>query len=327
MYYVEKLRAWRVMRVFLVILGVLFLLCVIARLSGHGHVNGNDFVAPSGAREVKSVAPDGSHISTYYGKHGEVAVVRTDVNDVQTVTVTEPAKPGAKSEQTKVGTVTISQTPHGKLMTTIIRNSNRIPLDVLFIIAAFFVSIFASILGLSLSAENDGHLELAWTKPVSRQGYAGMTILVDLAAALALLAITVAVEIAVLALFGAATHIAADAATLLTILWSIVYVSAFYGVVMATTASLRRASGVALAILWPAMLILPGLTRIDWLNIGTVARIIDTVNPVAYFYSLTSHQQTHTLLPIGFGYEITALAIITVAGLLASIGQWRRLEA
>ena len=326
MYYVEKLRAWRIMRVFLIILGVLFLLCVIGRLSGHGQMNVGDFAVPSGARAVHSIAPDGSNITTYYGKRGEVVVVRTDPSDQQTITVTEHATKGTTASRVHVGTVTVSETPHGKLVTTVIHNSNRIPLDALFVIAAFIVSIFMSILGLSLSAENDGHLELAWTKPISREGYAGTAIAVDTAAALALIAITVVVEIAALALFGAARHLAADGGTLLTILWCIVYVLAFYGVVMATSASFRRSGGAALAILWPAMLILPGLTGIEWLNIGTFARIIDTINPVAYFYNITSHGN-HTLLPSGYAYSIPALAIITAVGLLGAVGQWRRLEA
>ena len=326
MYYVERLRSWRVMRVFLIILGVLFLLCVIGRLSGHGQMDVSAFAVPSGARAVHSVAPDGSKITTYYGKHGQVVTMRTDPNDAQTTTVTEPATRNATASRTRVGTITVTETPHGKMMTTVIHNSDRIPLDALFVIAAFIVSIFTSILGLSLSAENDGHLELAWTKPITRARYAWTAIAVDIAAALALMAITVLIEIAALALFGVAGRLAADAATLLSILWCVAYVLAVYGVVMATTASLRRASGGALALLWPTMLILPGLTHIDWLNIGTFARIVNTINPVAYYYSTTS-QGSHTLLPIGMAYSLPALAVITAVGLLASVLQWRRLEA
>ena len=326
MYYVERLRSWRVMRVFLIILALLFVLGLVGRLSGHGQMNIGEYAVPSGARAVHSMAPDGSKLTTYHGKHGQIVVVRTAPNGDQTLKITEPATAGATASRAHVGTITITETPHGKRITTIIHNSNRIPLDALFVVAAFLVSIFTSILGLSLSAENDGHLELAWTKPIGRVGYAGVSMAVDTAAALALLAVTVVLEVALLPVYGALRYLAADAGTLLTILWCILYVLAVYGVVMATTASLRRASGVALAILWPALLILPGLTDIRWLNIGTFARAVDTINPVAYLYTMTAHA-SHTLLPAGMSYEIPALAIITAVGLLASIAQWRRLEA
>ena len=329
MYYVEKLRAWRVMRIFLIILGIIFVLAVIGRFSGHSRMDvANQYLVPANARHlVHSVAPDGSRITSFDGSKGQHVVIRTDpTSGAQSVAVTEAVsgKP-SRPANADVANVSIKQTRHGKLMTTIL-SYHRIPLDYALGIAAVFVAIFSSILGLSLSHENDGHLELAWTKPIRREGYAGTVIAVDVLAMLVLLAITVALIVVILAMFGLAKLIVADRSTLLTLAFAIAYIVSFYALVMAVTASLRRASAVALAILWPVALILPGLTEVKWLNIGLIVRVIDTINPVAYFYSLSS-TSSHTLLPPGIGYSIAAMAVITIAGVVASLAQWRRLEA
>ncbi|MBV9737869.1 MAG: hypothetical protein JO177_06830 [Candidatus Eremiobacteraeota bacterium] len=328
MYYVEMLRAWRVMRIFLIILGILFVLAIVGRFSGHGRMDvANQYVVPPNARHVvHSVAPDGSRMTSFDGSNGEHVVIRTDpTSDVQSVAVTEPVSGKTRPAEAKIANVSIKQSRHGHLMTTVLRY-HRIPLDYALGIAAIFVAIFSSILGLGLSQENDGHLELAWTKPTSRQGYAASLIGVDILAMVALLGITVALIVVILAMYGLAKLIVADAGTLLTLFFAFAYIVSFYALVMAITASLRRASAVALAILWPVVLILPSLTEVKWLNIGAIVRFIDTINPLAYFYSLSS-SSSHTLLPPGIGYSIGAMAVVAVVGFIASLAQWRRLEA
>ena len=330
MYYVEMLRAWRVLRIFLIILGAVFVLCTIGRLSGHGSLNVNDYSVPSNARHVMhTVSSDGTRTTSFDDKRGEHVVIRSDPHGAQTIAITAPttAKSG-RAQHAHMGIVSLTQTQHGKLTTTVMRNTNAIPLDILFLSAGFFVAIFASILGLSLSQENDGHLELAWTKPIRREGYAGVLIAADICAMLALLLITVLTAIAILAMYGVARELAADRETLSAVGFTLAFFFSFYAISMAATASLRRASAVALAILWPAALILPNLSAITWLNIGVIVRAIDTLNPIAYFYAMTSSwSRPFTFVPLGLGYAVAAMAIIAVAGLLASIGQWRRLEA
>src|SRR2546430_11375674 len=49
--------------------------------------------------------------------------------------------------------------------------SANIPLAVLFAIAEVFALITATMLGGALAKENDGHLEMAWTKPVTRDRF------------------------------------------------------------------------------------------------------------------------------------------------------------
>jgi len=328
MYYVEMLRAWRVMRIFLIILGVCFILALVGRLSGHGRMDvASSYVVPRDARHVTfSVAPDGRRVTTFDGSHGEHVVIRTDADTgVQSVTVTERASAHSRQANAHLANVSIKQTKRGRLITTIL-HFHPFPIEYAFICAAFFVAIFGSILGLSLSQENDGHLELAWTKPISRQGYAAATILVDVLAMLALLVIEVALIVVVLAMFGLAKLIVADSGTLASIAFSVTYVVSFYAVVMAITASLRRSSAIALAILWPVALILPSLTLVKWLNIGAIVRVIDTINPFAYLDALVS-ASSHTLLPAGIGYSIAAMTVIAVVGLGASLAEWRRLEA
>jgi len=331
MYYVEMLRAWRVMRIFLIILGALFALAVIGRIFGHGSMNVGDYTVPPTAQHVThSGSADGTEITTFDDK-GQHVVFRSDRSGIQTVAVTELSARRSRHSYSHAnfGIVSVTRSQHGTMTTTVSR-THKIPLDWLFGIAAFFVAIFGSILGLALSRENDGHLELTWTKPVRREAYAATIMVVDTCAMLVLTAITVGMCVAVLAMFGLAGIIVADQGTFSTVSVCLLFMLAFYALAMAATASLRRAGGIALALIWPASFILPGLTMVKWLNIGAVVRVVDTLNPIAYLPSFGgSEEGAHmlTLVPLGVGYSIAALALITVAALLASLLQWRRLEA
>ena len=60
----------------------------------------------------------------------------------------------------------------------------HIPVGVLFAIAEGFALITATMLGGALAKENDGHLEIAWTKPVSRERLALASIVGSLSLAL-----------------------------------------------------------------------------------------------------------------------------------------------
>ncbi len=313
MYYVEMLRAWRVLRVFLIILGALFITTVVSRAFGHGSMNVNDYVVPQDAQHLKhSVRSDGTNITTFDGTRGDHVVLQVAPSGVQTVTMTERH--------------------HGKLTTTTAHHDNAIPLRTLFFIAAFFVAIFGSVLGLSLSRENNGHLELAWTKPLRREGYAATIIAVDTCAMLALMAITIGIIVVTLAMFGLSGQVVTDQGTVAAILFSVLMALSVYSIAMAATASLRRSGAIALAILWPIGLILPELNTVKWLNIDAFARVVDTLNPHAYFHAAyglagTADTRFMTLVPSGVGYSIAAVAMLTLATLLAAMVQWRRLEA
>src|ERR1700736_4655998 len=48
---------------------------------------------------------------------------------------------------------------------------HNIPLSLLLVIGGVVASILAGIWGTSLACENEGHLEVAWTKPATRSRY------------------------------------------------------------------------------------------------------------------------------------------------------------
>ncbi|MDQ6929526.1 MAG: hypothetical protein M3126_02505, partial [Candidatus Eremiobacteraeota bacterium] len=61
-----------------------------------------------------------------------------------------------------------------------------------------------------------------------------------------------------------------------------------------------------------------------------LARALNTINPVAYFYAYASSTDaTHafTLLPNGLALQILAPLALFVIGAALSLAQWRRLEA
>lgn len=206
--------------------------------------------------------------------------------------------------------------------------ADLIPLNALLAICAGVAALLASILGLTLARENDGHLELAWTKPVSRERYALAVMATDSAGILIAEVMTLATILIVFAIGGGVQYVRADSATPAAVLFGVVFPLSLYAVIAAATASLRRGAAV-LAVFWPVALILPTMVNISWLNLGQFARIIDGINPVAYFYAFNTEGGASVMLPIPprEAYEIAALALIGAAGLIASLAQWRRLEA
>src|SRR5579864_5254385 len=80
--------------------------------------------------------------------------------------------------------------------------ADRIPLSLLFAIAGVIATIFAGAFGSSLAAENHGHLDVAWTKPASRNRYALVTVAVDLSATMVAFALCLVAALAVFAVTG-----------------------------------------------------------------------------------------------------------------------------
>jgi hypothetical protein len=236
--------------------------------------------------------------------------VRTG-NGSYTITTTEaPKVPGARPRVTSVS------------------GDENIPVNVLLVISASVAALMASLLGLTLSRENDGHLELAWTKPASRDQYALATMATGAAAVLIAGAMMLAAIFLAFAIMGGITFIHADGSTLPTLLFCAVFPLSLYALIAAATASLRRGA-VVLAVFWPAALILPTLSNVSLLNLGSIIRILDVLNPVAYLYAFNSESVSSRFLPIpsGAAYEICALALLAALCLAASLAQWRHLEA
>jgi hypothetical protein len=195
--------------------------------------------------------------------------------------------------------------------------------------ALFAGGLMATILGTALSKENDGHLEIAWTKPYSRTQYATAVMLVDAAG----------IAIAVLLGLGAHAliHVILRQPVSLTggpnmfgdIMRFALFPFAWYAVIVALSARLRGTCSRVQALVWPVALILLGLQEIP---LGPVWHAfmgaVNLVNPLTY---VQYHGPGLTIIGgSGMTSALTAdvaLAALTVGGWALATSQWRRLEA
>ncbi|MBC5815527.1 MAG: hypothetical protein GIW97_03200 [Candidatus Eremiobacteraeota bacterium] len=332
MYYVEFLRVMRMLRLVGYVLGAVLLLALVFRPFSHGSINVNNSIEGVDPSTIPAhTNADGSTTRSFMGKHGRHVTIVARPDKTETITVDDPAYNGKKggNEHIEFGHLKVSTSNGGRHRVSTIDTDLKIPLNILLVIAACVAAIVATLLGLALSRENDGHLELAWTKPASRESYALASVAVDSLGILGVMLATLVTIVLVLAIYGGASYITVSD-SLTSLLFGMLFALSFYGIVLAATSSMRR-GGLVLSLLWPAALILPGLVRVQWMNLGTVARTLNTINPVAYLYAFLSSPQTtniFTLLPnYGTAAQVLAVLLLFVAGVALSLAQWRRLEA
>ena len=331
MYYVEFLRVMRTLRVVGYILGGFLLLSIVLRPFSHGDFEHSTVRGVDPATIQAHVNADGTTTRSFTSKDGAHVTIVEDKNRVQTITIDEPVSKSrhSGSANVQIGSLKVVTSDKGTRRLTMVRNDLKIQLNILLLISFGAAALVATLLGLALSRENDGHLELAWTKPASRESYALISVALDAAAILVTAFATLIAIVAELAIYGGARYITAGSSDLIAAVFGTAFALSFYGIVLAATSSMRR-GGLVLALVWPATLILPGLVFVQWMNLGTVARTLNVLNPVAYFYAFaTSPQATHTfmILPNGQALQILAPAMLFAIGVAVALLQWRRLEA
>ncbi len=188
--------------------------------------------------------------------------------------------------------------------------------------AAALVGGLATVLGLNLAAENDGHLEVAWTKPVSREGYALGVFAVDIGAMLTCIVLTVVCAVLVLdADLGRQAIILGSGTDALKTAAFCGFPLCVYAWITALSASLRGGRGTVSGIFWPLMLalvIVAALVHIPAVQL--VTNVLNAVNPLE-LYSLTSQGPRPSVWLALWGWGVSA------ALLAAAMLQWRRLQA
>lgn len=186
--------------------------------------------------------------------------------------------------------------------------------------AAALVGGLATVLGLNLAAENDGHLELAWTKPVSRDGYALGVFAVDIAAMVVCIAFTVVIAAIVVDIVVG--HQAIDLDFDRGLLRALAYCGlplCIYAWIAALSASFKRNRGSVAGLFWPVMAVLAFLAALPFTLVHTIASALDTINPLVIYTTSSHGAQTATATFLS-GWAVAVLL------LLAALAQWRRLE-
>jgi hypothetical protein len=190
--------------------------------------------------------------------------------------------------------------------------------------------IVATMLGAPFARENDGHLEVALTKPIDRTGLALMTIGVDTVGIIAALAIGT--------LFGMGLHmiffppwITFHSGDLIVTVFGVIAPLSWYAMLAAATSSLRRGYGAIIGIAWPVAAIVAGLSFVDP-NDNAMAALIHTVfwtlsriDPLVYMH-LNPGDMSMTADPTWLP-RLTMLAVLAAGYGVAAVAQWRRVEA
>jgi hypothetical protein len=198
--------------------------------------------------------------------------------------------------------------------------------------AAITAAIFASIFGSSLAIENDGHLEIAWTRPISRTRNALGKLLIDVAAIVTVFVLCYATGWLVVGLLGDHPfNLAYDGASLLKVARFLAFPLAWFGLTQALTAGIKGGwFGAIVGPLWPVCqgLFAVGLLPLSapWHRIWQIANI---PNPIAYFPFWVFDENVFHVYQFGYGVVIDAIALVAIAiiGITLATLRWQRLEA
>jgi len=189
------------------------------------------------------------------------------------------------------------------------------------LILAYTLAFLGTAQGMTLASENDGHLEFAWARPISRQRYALGIVAIDLAGMLAAFLISYVIAIAGTFAVGAGQILTSSpffTSDFSAALMALGFPFLLYAWVMAISASLRRGRAFSLLI-WPVMFVLLLLAQAHTAIQPAMVWLNAYVNPLQIFAQDEHHDLT---VPVALYGTTFAIALIALA-----VAQWRRLEA
>jgi hypothetical protein len=207
-------------------------------------------------------------------------------------------------------------------------HNTTIPLSVLLYIAFFGATIIASIFGAGLCRERD-YVAQAWTKPVSRIGFALRYLGMDVAGIVCALAVFLVVGVGVsFAVLGILGFIRVDAMTIPLVLLAGGIAFAYYGVVRAVSVGFPGRGGVIAGTSWGAFFLLivlvsmplPALyhTAVIWMNF---------INPLAYLTNFNDASLMSSVIPFDPTMRTVLVWCLAVVSNVAAIAIYNRAEA
>lgn len=201
-----------------------------------------------------------------------------------------------------------------------------IPLTIVWAFAGFVTSIFASVLGGSLACENDGHLAVAWTKPVSKTKHALIKMAVDLGAIAVLFGIMCAAVFAYFAVTGLSRHLVVPPDAWFQLIRFLIAPAAFYGLTQALTSGLGKQAGLVCGMTWVALFALLVLGTLPLpAPYHQLVDFINNANPVIYL--AFNIDDNGAFISYGLAAATVALTAIALCGGAAAIYRWQHVEA
>lgn len=336
MNYIEFLRIVRGLRVVGIVLGLIFLAALIVRVSLAQHGTWDDEVH-------RITASSTAHVTTVKQADGSVKTIIDDPVQKshaeivdrgyagKEILITQPSKKTGR-EHVVMGSVSVARESRNGMDNVHVMTNTNADLAWLFIGAVPMMLLFATLVAGPLAKENEGHLELAWTQPVSRTHYALTAIGLDLLGILLTAVATVIVYMLCASLFEA-PHVVATAHSMQIVFLCVLASFGFYALVTAVSASMRRGPGLAIGLIWASVMILPGLAHIDGEpgtlghGIGLVFKGLNSLNPLSYVPQTIHLIKDEPTLVGTAAWSPAILVALTVIYLAAALVQWRRVEA
>jgi len=340
-YYAEYLRAKGALRIALILLGIFLLVGIIFRIAVHGPTV-NQWVSnlensPT-AHVTRTQLPDGSTRIVIEDPQKQTYAVVTQSGQRIHMDIREPASSRhARRDVVSMGSMNMNEDVHNGVAHTVIEYSGGFAYDLglLFLVTIPMGLLVSTILAGPLAKENDGHLELAWTKPVSREQYALACFAADIPAIIISQLLCIAVTLIatfmfVVPRFSYGPHVGWN------ILVALLAPIAWYALLTAASASFKRGPGLVIGLGWMFAIIVPsvagGLSEAAKYN--TIAAVFYAIfHTLAYLdpISYLEFRNRESTIGTGFGLPIqsvvAALAALSIGYITLSVLQWRRVEA
>ncbi|HTA38029.1 MAG TPA: ABC transporter permease, partial [Candidatus Acidoferrales bacterium] len=289
------------------------------------------------SKVTHSVLPDGTQRTVMENQSGTAHITIDDHGyagkHIEILDTTKSEE--SKEKNVSMGSMRIQALPEGKGERITIDTNEPEPFIFYAAMACFVALIIATVLGAPFARENDGHLEIALTKPVSRIALALETIGVDILGIVASWALTVVFLIACSMLFQS-PHITFGANDFAGVLCGLAGGVAWYAILCAATSSMKRAYGIVLGLAWPFALIVFGLGKA---NLGgqpilealhTACKWIGYILPFTYLHfgpAMTVDGKPAGSAAFSAGVEGPILVALAIGYVALAIFQWRRVEA
>jgi hypothetical protein len=342
MTYVEWLRVRGAIKWMAIVLGVLFVCVIGLRLYAFG--KGGDIMTyvssiqddPS-SKVTQSVMPDGTKHTVIVDKTGKTNITIDDHGyaGVHIEIVDRSKSQVSKHKTVSIGSMHVEALEDGNGERDVIDTNEPEPFIFYAALASFVALIIATVLGAPFARENDGHLEVALTKPISRVTLALATIGVDIVGIVAAWALTVVFLVVSQTLFQA-PHITFGMNDFIGALCGLFGAVAWYAILCAATTSMKRAYGIVLGLSWPFAIVVLALGKA---NLGgqpilaalhTACVWIGYVLPFTYLHfgpAMTVDGRAAGSAAFSASTEAPALAALAIVYVALAIVQWRRVEA
>lgn len=341
-YYAEVLRGMRALRVVAIILGVILLIAIILRIwafAEHGPTSIASGIQGSATAHVTSkTLGDGTVETTIVDPVQRVHAVIDRRSGYFHIDATVPShrRMGSFFSFGDSNVSVDKKTGMKHIVMTEDMGGANIPVGVLFAIASVIALVTATMLGGVLAKENDGHLEMAWTKPVSREQLALAYIGTDIVTILVSHFFAVAVILIICAMFvWPKFYMNPQTPSVLAL--ALLGPIAWYACLTAFSASLKRGLGMVCGLGWLAALITPSVAAATGRSQSDIGRTIHLIfqslsyiDPIAYMSLHGAFDRAGIAFQTAVGtlsFSAVMLVIVAVVYLILAVLQWRRVEA